>query len=133
MKLAISYALAQSTKLSVYEKRVTDIVLETKHLPEALAEHGAVEISGHDIAKLIGKVRGWRGGVGQGARRRRGLVQARADWPAHSKRFGVGSCALQPPATHTHTHTHTHVLRHPGGLPAPPACRFSCKRALSTC
>ncbi|KXZ41525.1 hypothetical protein GPECTOR_415g269 [Gonium pectorale] len=36
MKLAISYALAQSTKLSVYEKRVTDIVLETKNLPEAL-------------------------------------------------------------------------------------------------
>ncbi|GIL66175.1 hypothetical protein Vafri_19780 [Volvox africanus] len=56
MKLAISYALAQSTKLSVYEKRVTDIVLETKNLPEALAEHGEVEISGHDIAKLIGKV-----------------------------------------------------------------------------
>ncbi|KAG2435195.1 hypothetical protein HXX76_007278 [Chlamydomonas incerta] len=56
MKLAISYALAQSTKLSVYEKRVTDIVLETKNLPEALAEHGEVTISGHDIAKLIGKV-----------------------------------------------------------------------------
>ncbi|KAG2487156.1 hypothetical protein HYH03_014268 [Edaphochlamys debaryana] len=56
MKLSISYALAQSTKLSVYEKRVTDIVLETKNLPEALAEHGEVAISGHDIAKLIGKV-----------------------------------------------------------------------------
>ena len=70
MKLAISYALAQSTKLSVYEKRVTDIVLETKHLPEALAEHGAVEISGHDIAKLIGKVGGpaWIGRAGGRAR-----------------------------------------------------------------
>uniref|UniRef100_A0A6U0V7E2 DUF155 domain-containing protein n=1 Tax=Polytomella parva TaxID=51329 RepID=A0A6U0V7E2_9CHLO len=56
MKLAISYALAQSTKLSVYEKRVTDIVLETKNLPEALAERGEVDISGNDIAKLIGKV-----------------------------------------------------------------------------
>lgn len=42
MKLAISYALAQATKLSVYEKRVTDIVLETKNLPEALAENGEV-------------------------------------------------------------------------------------------
>lgn len=46
---------AQATKLSVYEKRVTEIVLETKNLPEALAEHGEVDISGHDIAKLIGE------------------------------------------------------------------------------
>lgn len=56
MKLAISYALAQSTKLSVYEKRVVDIVLETKNLPERLAETGEVNIGSTDIAKLIGKV-----------------------------------------------------------------------------
>lgn len=56
MKLAISYALAQSTKLSVYEKRVVDIVLETKNLPESLAESGEINISGVEIAKLIGKV-----------------------------------------------------------------------------
>ncbi len=29
-----SHCVAQSTKLSVYEKRVTEVVLETKHLPE---------------------------------------------------------------------------------------------------
>mmetsp|Transcript_22848 Transcript_22848/g.58202 ORF Transcript_22848/g.58202 Transcript_22848/m.58202 type:complete len:461 (-) Transcript_22848:496-1878(-) len=56
MKLAVSYALAQSTKLSVYEQRVVDIVLETKNLPEALAERGEVDIAATDIAKLIGKV-----------------------------------------------------------------------------
>lgn len=56
IKLAISYALSQSTKLSVYEKRVMDMVLETKNLPEALAETGQVHISRNDIAKLIGKV-----------------------------------------------------------------------------
>uniref|UniRef100_A0A7S3QNM5 DUF155 domain-containing protein n=2 Tax=Dunaliella tertiolecta TaxID=3047 RepID=A0A7S3QNM5_DUNTE len=56
MKLAVSYALAQSTKLSVYEQRVVDIVLETKNLPESLAMTGALEISSTDIAKLIGKV-----------------------------------------------------------------------------
>jgi uncharacterized Rmd1/YagE family protein len=39
-KLAISYALAQSTKLSIYEQRVVDIVSETKHLPEDLAVTG---------------------------------------------------------------------------------------------
>ena len=37
MKLAISYALSQSVKLSVYETRVVDIVVETKSLPESLA------------------------------------------------------------------------------------------------
>lgn len=36
VKLAISYALSQSTKLSLYEKRVMEMVEETRHLPEAL-------------------------------------------------------------------------------------------------
>ena len=35
MKLAISYALSQSAKLSVYENKVVSIVLETKNLPGA--------------------------------------------------------------------------------------------------
>lgn len=39
-----------------YEKRVVDIVLETKELPESLAQTGNVNISSSDIAKLIGKV-----------------------------------------------------------------------------
>lgn len=54
MKLAISYALAQSTKLSMYERRVVDIVLESKNLPESLAERGEVDISSVEVAKLIG-------------------------------------------------------------------------------
>jgi uncharacterized Rmd1/YagE family protein len=33
-KLAICHALAQSTKLCVYEERVVELVLETKHLPQ---------------------------------------------------------------------------------------------------
>jgi uncharacterized Rmd1/YagE family protein len=56
IKLAISYALAQSTKLSLHERRVTDMVLETKHLPESLARSGKVTLSPDRIAKLIGKV-----------------------------------------------------------------------------
>jgi len=56
IKLAISYALAQSTKLSLHERRVTDMVLETKHLPESLARSGKVSLSPETIAKLIGKV-----------------------------------------------------------------------------
>jgi hypothetical protein len=56
IKLAISYALAQSTKLSLHERRVTDMVVETKHLPESLAACGKVAMSPETIAKLIGKV-----------------------------------------------------------------------------
>lgn len=39
-----------------YERRVVDIVLETKELPETLAQSGQVNISSSEIAKLIGKV-----------------------------------------------------------------------------
>ncbi len=45
VKLAISYALSQSTKLSMHERRVQDMVLETKDLPEGLAETGKVSAS----------------------------------------------------------------------------------------
>ncbi|KAF6262180.1 hypothetical protein COO60DRAFT_1699457 [Scenedesmus sp. NREL 46B-D3] len=48
VKLAISYALAQSTKLSLHERRVTQMVVETNH--------GKVALSPETIAKLIGKV-----------------------------------------------------------------------------
>ncbi len=43
--LAISYALAQSAKLSVYEERVMELVDDTKHLPMALANTGKVKVS----------------------------------------------------------------------------------------
>lgn len=56
VKLAISHGLAQSTKLSIYEQRIMDVVLQTKHLPEHLARDGKVKISRTQIAKLIGEV-----------------------------------------------------------------------------
>ncbi|GBF98104.1 hypothetical protein Rsub_10850 [Raphidocelis subcapitata] len=56
VKLAISYALSQSTMLSLYERRVTDLVLESKHLPEQLAQTGEVTLTSEDVAKLIGRV-----------------------------------------------------------------------------
>ena len=58
VKLAISYALAQSNKLSLHERRVTEMVLETKHLPESLALTGKVSLKSETMAKLIGKVCG---------------------------------------------------------------------------
>eukprot|EP00879_Flechtneria_rotunda_P003970 GHRR01004210.1.p1 GENE.GHRR01004210.1~~GHRR01004210.1.p1 ORF type:complete len:437 (+),score=141.40 GHRR01004210.1:141-1451(+) len=56
VKLAISHALAQSTLLGCYEERLQDIVEVTKDLPEALAEHGRVNISRKEVARLIGQV-----------------------------------------------------------------------------
>ena len=45
IKLSISYALSQSTKLCVYEERVLEIVQSTKDLPESLAETGVAPMS----------------------------------------------------------------------------------------
>eukprot|EP00878_Enallax_costatus_P036920 GHUV01041541.1.p1 GENE.GHUV01041541.1~~GHUV01041541.1.p1 ORF type:complete len:181 (-),score=42.60 GHUV01041541.1:19-561(-) len=45
VKLAICHALAQSTKLCVYEERALELVFETKHLPQALAIHGTVHVT----------------------------------------------------------------------------------------
>eukprot|EP00879_Flechtneria_rotunda_P005348 GHRR01005635.1.p1 GENE.GHRR01005635.1~~GHRR01005635.1.p1 ORF type:complete len:419 (+),score=108.30 GHRR01005635.1:1334-2590(+) len=56
VKIAICHALAQSTKLSLYEERVVELVLETKHLPQALATHGTVKVSSQEVAQRIGQV-----------------------------------------------------------------------------
>ena len=40
IKLSISHALSQSTKLCVFEERVLEIVASTKDLPESLASTG---------------------------------------------------------------------------------------------
>ncbi|BDA47956.1 Required for meiotic nuclear division protein 1 homolog [Coccomyxa sp. Obi] len=56
IKLSISYALSQSTKLCVFEERVLEIVASTKDLPESLASTGKVTMSRKAIAQLIGKV-----------------------------------------------------------------------------
>ena len=56
LKMSVSHALAQSTKLSVYEYRVVAIVEETKDLPEILASSGKVKMTRKQIAQLMGRV-----------------------------------------------------------------------------
>ncbi|PSC76072.1 Sporulation RMD1 [Micractinium conductrix] len=56
VKLAISFALAQSTKLSVLEERALAIAEQTRSLPEALAKAGRVHISDKAVAQLMGQV-----------------------------------------------------------------------------
>ncbi|DAZ96050.1 TPA: hypothetical protein N0F65_000045 [Lagenidium giganteum] len=55
-KLAISFAMAQSAKLDVFEERVEEAIQETKHVPQQLATNGAIEYSQNDISKLIGRL-----------------------------------------------------------------------------
>lgn len=56
IKIAISHALAQSTKLVHFEARVLDIISNTRNLPEHLANTGEILLSKKQIAQLIGTV-----------------------------------------------------------------------------
>ena len=56
IKMAISHALAQTTKLTIFEDRVQKIIAHTMHLPQVLARHGYVKVSRKDVAKLCGQV-----------------------------------------------------------------------------
>lgn len=56
MKISISFALAQSTKLSVLEERALSIAAVTRNLPIALAQEGRVRISDKAVAQLMGRV-----------------------------------------------------------------------------
>lgn len=56
VKLAICHALAQSTKLCIHEERVLELVLETKHMPQSLAQHGTVTVTAEEVAQRIGQV-----------------------------------------------------------------------------
>ena len=56
IKISISHALAQSTKLVHFEARVLDIITNTRNLPEHLANTGEILLSKKEIAQLIGTV-----------------------------------------------------------------------------
>ncbi|KXZ47696.1 hypothetical protein GPECTOR_33g578 [Gonium pectorale] len=56
VKMAISHALAQSSKLAVYEERMVGLVEEVRHVPAEMAERGCISLSRRGMAKLMGKV-----------------------------------------------------------------------------
>ena len=56
VKKAISYALAQSTKLSIFEERISTHTEEAVQLPQMLAATGNITVQRKDISKLIGRV-----------------------------------------------------------------------------
>ncbi|KAG9414596.1 hypothetical protein AC1031_008003 [Aphanomyces cochlioides] len=56
-KIAISFAMAQSSKLDVFEERVSETIQETRHIPQTLADTGEIKMyCQKDISQLIGRL-----------------------------------------------------------------------------
>ena len=56
IKLAMSHAIAQSTKLSRFEERMGMTMLEVEHIPKKLAIEGALGMKREDVLKMSGKL-----------------------------------------------------------------------------
>jgi uncharacterized Rmd1/YagE family protein len=55
-RIAVSYGLAQSTLLSIYEDEVDLTIEETKKIPSELAYRGEISLSKKEICKNIGNI-----------------------------------------------------------------------------
>lgn len=55
-KRAISYGLAQSAKLTLFEETINKTITKTKHLPEDLAKKGKIFLSRREISQKIGEL-----------------------------------------------------------------------------
>lgn len=56
LKLSLSHAIAQSTKLSVYESAVQDTLADTSYIPKELALTGELELDRREAVKLTGRL-----------------------------------------------------------------------------
>lgn len=45
VKLAISHAIAQSVKMTLFERLIDDTINETKYIPQIMAESGNIDMS----------------------------------------------------------------------------------------
>ncbi len=55
-KLAISYAISQSVKLTVFEETITRTIEHSKHLPRELAVHGRIFLSRRQTSRMMGQL-----------------------------------------------------------------------------
>ncbi|KAJ2709307.1 sporulation protein rmd1 [Coemansia spiralis] len=55
-KLAIAHAIAQATKLSLYEALVDETIEATRHIPQRMAESGTVEMTRKGLIRKIGQL-----------------------------------------------------------------------------
>lgn len=56
VKLTISHAIAQSVKMTLFERLVDDTINETKYIPQVMAENGNIKMSRTAITKKIGQL-----------------------------------------------------------------------------
>jgi uncharacterized Rmd1/YagE family protein len=55
-RMAVSFAIAQSSVLAIFEARIEQKVEEYKYIPEALAAYGKVQLSERQLGMMIGEV-----------------------------------------------------------------------------
>lgn len=55
-RLSVSFAIAQSSVLAIFEARIEKKVEEYKYIPEALAAYGKVHLSERQLGTMIGEV-----------------------------------------------------------------------------
>jgi uncharacterized Rmd1/YagE family protein len=56
VKLSISHAIAQSTKLSFFEERLSQTMLDAQHVPKRLALTGQLNMTRKEIVKILGRL-----------------------------------------------------------------------------
>ncbi|KAK4191776.1 hypothetical protein QBC35DRAFT_485899 [Podospora australis] len=56
VKLTISHAIAQSTKLCFFEERMSETMLDAQHVPKRLALTGELNMTRGDIVKILGRL-----------------------------------------------------------------------------
>ncbi|SPQ17966.1 b0d58b2e-7087-4ed0-be9d-02893af75eb2 [Thermothielavioides terrestris] len=56
VKLTISHAIAQSTKLCFFEERMSETMLDVQHVPKRLALTGDLNMKRADILKILGRL-----------------------------------------------------------------------------
>ncbi|CEG69537.1 Putative Sporulation protein RMD1 [Rhizopus microsporus] len=56
VKLTISHAIAQSVKMTLFERLIDDTITETKYIPQVMAESGNIHMSRTAITKKIGQL-----------------------------------------------------------------------------
>lgn len=54
IKLAMSHAIAQSTKLCFFEQRMADQMAEAQHVPKRLALTGNLGMKREEVVKILG-------------------------------------------------------------------------------
>jgi uncharacterized Rmd1/YagE family protein len=55
-KLAISYGLAQSVKLTIFEEAIHKTIAYSQQIPTGLAKHGKISLSRKEISKKMGEI-----------------------------------------------------------------------------